>query len=105
MSDSGVTKQETAINITVEPLEMVIDQIYAERARQCNKGYDDAHDDCDMSVDEFAQVIDTYLKWAHQMHRMDSPDKYRRRMMQVATLAIAACESFDRKASGIAGGC
>ena len=41
------------------------------------------------------------IRWAKLMARMEdyAPTnglKYRRRMMQVAALAVAACESFDR---------
>lgn len=76
----------------------VMNEIATERERQNKKfGGPDA-DDQRKAPQDWCNDIEAYIAWARQMDRMGSPDKYRRRMMQVAALAVAACESFDRKA-------
>jgi hypothetical protein len=74
----------------------VIDEVVAERLRQDEKWGGPEADDS--RKDEFAWTADiqAYTTWANQMARMGSGEKYRRRMMQVAALAVAACESYDR---------
>jgi len=75
--------------------------VVAERTRQDVKFGGAQADDARKNEENWCNDIEAYVVWARQMHRMGSPDKYRRRMMQIAALAIAACESFDRKAANI----
>lgn len=77
----------------------VLAAVIAERARQDGKWGGAQVDDDRKTPADWCLDIEAYNTWACQMHRMGSPDKYRRRMMQVAALAVAACESFDRKAA------
>jgi len=78
---------------------VLLDELAAERVRQDKKWGGAQIDDARKTPEDWCLDIEAYNTWACQMHRMDSPDKYRRRMMQVAALAIAACESYDRKAA------
>ena len=71
-------------------------ELNKERERQIDKGFDNEWDDSFKTPDDWCTDIDAYVTWAKQMARMRSPEKYRRRMVQVATIAIAAIESFDR---------
>jgi hypothetical protein len=48
---------------------------------------------------EFIQWIKDYAGWARMMDSMNSTEKTRRRLIQVAALAVAAIESLDRKHS------
>lgn len=75
----------------------VIAEVMTERQRQAGKGFNAEWDDTAKTVEDWCNDIEAYVVWARQMHRMRSPEKYRRRMKQIAALAIAACESFDRK--------
>lgn len=77
----------------------VLAAVVAERARQDGKWGGAQEDDARKTPEEWCNDIEAYVVWARQMHRMGSPDKYRRRMTQIAALAVAACESFDRKAA------
>jgi len=79
----------------------VLAAVVAERARQDGKWGGAQVDDARKTPADWCLDIEAYNTWACQMHRMGSPDKYRRRMMQVAALAIAACESFDRQAANV----
>lgn len=72
----------------------VLYDVMKERARQDGK-FGKEHDDNKLPMDWCAD-INAYATWAHQMQRMGSMDKYRRRLIQVAALAMAACESLDR---------
>ena len=73
-----------------------------ERQRQDRKWGGPMADDNRKTPHDWCSDIAAYVAWAHQMSRCDSPEKYRRRMMQVAALAVAACESFDRlKVNGL----
>lgn len=74
----------------------VLNEVIQERARQCDKWGGAQADDIRKNPENWCNDIEAYIVWARQMHRRDSPDKYRYRMMQVAALAVAACESFDR---------
>ena len=77
----------------------VLAAVTTERARQDGKWGGAQADDARKTPEEWCNDIEAYVVWARQMHRMSSPEKYRRRMMQIAALAVAACESFDRKAA------
>jgi len=71
-------------------------ELEAERIRQISKGFDDNWDDNEKTTDDWCNDIEAYIVWARQMHRMRSAGKYRRRMKQIAVMAIAACASYDR---------
>lgn len=79
-------------------MEKILEEIRKERVRQDEKWggpeHDDAHD-----IEEWIEFIQSYASWAKTNYKMNSPDKFRRRMVQVAALAVAAVESFDRKIS------
>lgn len=74
----------------------VLDEVAVERDRQDAKWGGSEHDDCHSTTD-FVQFIVDYAGWARQMASMGSHDKARRRLIQVAALAVAAVESIDRK--------
>lgn len=78
---------------------MVIDEVAVERDRQDQKWGGSEHDDLH-GVAEFVQFIMDYAGWARQMASAGSPDKARRRLIQVAALAVAAVESIDRRHLG-----
>lgn len=71
-------------------------EIGAELTRQNEKFGGASADDARKTPENWCNDIEAYVVWARQMHRMGCPEKYRRRMLQVAALAVAACESFDR---------
>ncbi len=74
----------------------VINEIIAERTLQDKMWGGSRHDDLH-SFEDWCSYIYAYRKFAE--NKADSGDLagYRRKMMQVAALAIAACESYDRK--------
>ena len=74
----------------------VIHEVIAERQRQIEKGFTPEWDEEAKTEEDWCNDIEAYIAWARQMYRMRSPKKYRHRMKQVAALAIAACESYDR---------
>lgn len=74
----------------------LIDEVIAERIRQIKKGFNEAHDD-HHSLDELADHILAYAGWGKEMLRLSHPEKFRTRMVQVATMALAAVESYDRR--------
>ncbi len=69
--------------------------VAAERKRQDHKWGGPSHDDLH-SVAQFVQWIRDYSAWARMMDSMRSPQKTRKRLIQVAALAVAAVESIDR---------
>jgi len=73
----------------------VLTEIAAERERQDRKWGGPEHDD-QKAPNDFVQHIQDYAGWARVMAGMGSMDKYRRRMVQVAALAVAAVETTDR---------
>lgn len=77
-------------------LHLVISEVIAERTRQDDKFGGAQHDD-EKNPEDWCSTIEHYVGWAEEMHRMGSPEKYRRRMRQIAAIAVAACQSFDRK--------
>lgn len=74
----------------------VISEIFTERKRQDQKWGGASHDD-NHSTFEFVQWIKAYADWARMMFSMKSYNKTRKRLIQVAALAVAAIESLDRK--------
>lgn len=79
----------------IEEAEGVLEELSLERQHQDGKWGGPAHDDQRGPFD-WVRNIRNYVGWAEQMADMDSPDKYRRRMIQIAALAVAAVESHDR---------
>jgi len=73
----------------------VFDDVANERERQDEKWGGPKHDD-DHSTHDFCRWIKNYAGWADQMADGGSYDKSRRRLIQVAALAVAAIESIDR---------
>jgi hypothetical protein len=92
-------QEEKESLIAQSSLTGVLAEVVAERARQDGKWGGAQIEDVRKTATDWCLDIESYNTWARQMHRMGSPDKYRRRMMQIAALAVAACESFDRKAA------
>lgn len=76
--------------------DLLVAELEQERQRQIDKGFGPEWDDDSKTLEDWCNDIEAYVVWARQMYRMRSPEKYRRRMKQIAVLAIAACESFDR---------
>lgn len=74
--------------LKVEPYTIEVDEVaWVAKAAE--------HDD-QQTTQYFAQMIIDYA-WVRAMANMQSPDKARRRLIQIAALAIAAVESIDRK--------
>ncbi len=77
----------------------ILQQIVRERKRQDEKLGGPVHDD-QFSTQQFCHWIKNYAGWADQMSDMGGTEgrtKARRRLIQVAALAVAAVESLDRK--------
>ena len=74
-------------------------EVAAEREHQDSKWGGPAHDDHHSTAD-FVQLIEDYAGWARTMAGMNSHDKARQRLVQVAALALAACERIDRARLG-----
>lgn len=73
----------------------VVAEVAAERERQDGKWGGPSHDDMH-PVEYWVQLIQDYAAWARVMAGMGSRDKARRRLIQVAALAVAAVEKIDR---------
>lgn len=71
-------------------------EVDAERTRQDEKWGGAEHDDSHTTA-EFVQLIEDYAGWARTMSGMGSHGKARRRLVQVAALALAAVEVLDRR--------
>lgn len=71
----------------------IYDEIKEERFCQDEK-WGEEHDDMH-ATEDWCDFIEAYNVDARQ-----TPARYRKRMIQIASLAVAACESFDRKYSG-----
>lgn len=80
-------------------LTQAVTDVMLERARQDAKWGGPAHDD-HHSVAEWVQLIEDYAGWSRVMAGMNSQDKARRRLIQVAALAVAAVEAMDRPRCG-----
>lgn len=74
---------------------VAISDLIAERQRQ-NEKWGGPHHDDQHQPGFWTQLIQDYAGWARVMAGMDSPKKYRNRMVQVAALAVAAIETLDR---------
>lgn len=78
-------------------LHRVLLEVAQERERQDLKWGGPSHDD-HHDTSDFVQLIQDYAGWARTMAGMGSVEKTRRRLVQVAALAVAAVESLDRRA-------
>lgn len=87
---------EKIVSMVSEPGPKILNEVAIERERQDRKWGGPEHDDSH-SVSEFVQWIQDYSGWARMMASMRSRDKTRKRLVQVAALAVAAVESLDRK--------
>lgn len=76
----------------------IYDEIRWERQRQSDKWGGSEHDAHHSGL-EWVDFITRYAAWAGMMWLAGGKGrkKYRRRMMQIAALAVAACEAFDRE--------
>lgn len=72
----------------------IIEEIKKERQRQDDQWGGVYHDD-KVSPFEWVEVIGKLAQKAKDIYIPD-PWEYRRRLMQVAAVAVAACESYDR---------
>jgi hypothetical protein len=73
----------------------ILKEIDAERDRQDIKWGGPVHDD-KISPGGWCLLAQDYAGWARVMAGMDNPVKYRRRLLQVAAIAVAAIEALDR---------
>ncbi len=84
-------------------LDQLLEEVRLERERQDGKWGGAKHDDSN-GPEHWRDMIHAYTNWSWSMFRMGSRDKWRRRMIQVAALALAWVESEDRKISREIGG-
>lgn len=82
----------------VSLLEQILAEIAAERKRQDEKWDGATHDDQHTSED-WHGILTDYAGWARRMAHQGSPHKARRRLIQVAAVAIALVEQIDRDKS------
>jgi hypothetical protein len=75
----------------------ILQNLQTERDRQDEKWGGPEADDARKTPADWVADINAYTAWAQQMYRMGDIGKYRRRMLQVAALAMAACESYERQ--------
>lgn len=74
----------------------ILIEVRDERDRQDKKWGGPEHDD-KHTIAEFVQWIKDYAGWARMMASMLSYDKARKRLIQIAAMAVAAVELIDRK--------
>jgi hypothetical protein len=74
----------------------VLNEVAAERGRQDARWGGKNHDDWHTTA-EFAQWIQDYAGWARMKSLQMERAQARRRLIQVAALAVAAIESMDRR--------
>ena len=74
----------------------ILDDVSAERDRQIAK-WTGTFDDAQWNCADWHEMITDYSAWARRMGAMGSPEKQRRRLIQVAALAVAAVEVIDEK--------
>ena len=73
----------------------ILQEVLQERARQIGK-WGAAADDNWNPLDWHEMIAD-YNGWARRMLCQGSPDKGRRRLIQIAALAVAQVEALDRR--------
>lgn len=69
--------------------------VIAERANQDTK-WGPEHDNKHPTY-EFVELINDYAGWARILDGQGNSDEARKRLIQVAALAVAAVETIDRK--------
>lgn len=79
-----------------ESLEAVFDHIRIERHRQRTEWGDDH--DAEHAPGDWTRFVVRHLGRAEQAIEDDKPDDYRRQMVRVATLAVAAIEAENLRA-------
>lgn len=77
-------------------IENVLDDVRVERERQASKGFG-PHTDDSWTPFDWHEMIADYNAWARRMMTLESPEKARRRYIQIAALAVAAVEALDRR--------
>lgn len=80
----------------VSQMARVLAEIVDERNRQDAKWGGVRHDD-KHSPFEWVQWMRDYLAWARMMYSMDNAQKYRKRLLHVVALGVAAMCSHDRR--------
>lgn len=98
--------EQTTRNETLDDLMLVdhsgdvLAEIVAERKRQCEKGYDAAHDDGHTLRDLADYVIEraqlAYVVADDAVDHIDVPH-YEKTLLRVAAIAVAAVESSRRR--------
>lgn len=76
----------------------ILQEVFNERTRQKQKGtsrFDPMH----TPLDWYSILID-YVGWYRRMACMGNREKARRRLIQVAALAVAAVEAMDNSTTG-----
>lgn len=84
--------------LTSVPRDKALANVLAERERQDNKWGGASHDDQEPPM-AWVDYVTRYASWAGMMALSGGAEgmaKYRRRMVQVSALALAAVQSFDR---------
>lgn len=79
----------------------ILNEILAEREQQKKQGFDAAHDDA-LRAHQWEARIVRYVARATILQRAGSPALARRRLVQVAALALAAVEALDRAEAAVA---
>lgn len=77
-------------------------EVAAERDRQDGKWGGESNDDQWNPLD-WHELIADYNGWARRMLCMGSHDKGRRRLIQIAALALAEVEAIDRRFPALRG--
>jgi len=91
---TDVTIEEALLELGIKD-NGIIAEVIAERLRQDEKWGGEDHDDR-LPLEVWVQLIQDYAGWARVMIGNGSYDKARKRFLQVAAIAIAACASIDR---------
>lgn len=74
-------------------------EIVGERRRQDEKWGGEVHDDRH-SPEDWMMIIDHYLNRVLSATRKNNSEEYRKSLIRVAAVAIAAIEAEDRKTNG-----
>ena len=79
----------------------ILEEVRSERLRQTGKWGTTQRHDMQWCCADWYEMISDYNAWARRMAAMGSYDKARRRMIQVAALAVAAVEAWDQRTADI----
>lgn len=79
---------------TAERMYKILTDVENERRRQIGKWGTES--DYKRSIAEWVTLIQDYAGWARTMAGMNSMDKARNRLIQIAAMAVAAVEALDR---------